>query len=55
MSKPIIVNDKEQLEKLKTRGYGVFPSKNELSSLDENTELLIVGTYIPQDIDYFYF
>ena len=55
MSKPIIVNSKEQLEKLKTKVYGVFPSKNELSSLDENTELLIVGTYIPQDIDYFYF
>lgn len=35
--------------------YNIFSDLNHLSSIDENTKILIIGTYIPQDLDYFYF
>ncbi len=36
-------------------GYELAKGINRQSSFDENTELLLVGSMIPQDIDYFYF
>lgn len=47
----------EKLNELKLvdERYNIYGDFNHLSSIDENTEILIIGTYIPQDLDYFHF
>ena len=47
----------EKLNELKLvdERYNIFGDLNHLSSIDENTKILIIGPYIPQDLDYFYF
>lgn len=48
-------NSLSELQERAINGLEVFGNKNNLSSFDNETEILIVGTYIPHDLDYFYF
>ncbi len=45
----------EELKNKLSTELEIFGNKNCLSSFDENTEIVIIGTYIPHNLDYFYF
>ena len=49
------VDSLELLEKKRASGLEIFGNKNGVSSFDEDTEILIIGTYIPHELPYFYF
>ena len=48
-------SNKAKLIEQQSDGLSIFGNKNHLSSFDNDTKILIVGTYIPYYLDYFYF
>ena len=44
----------EDLEQLKEPGYEIYGNLNHLSSLSKDTKLIIVGSFVPSHLNYFY-
>lgn len=49
------VSSLKELKEFLSDDFSIFGNKNNLTSFDNETEILIVGTYIPHNLDYFYF
>ena len=46
--------DLKELEQQSEDGYSIYHNKNHLSTLNKDTEIAVVGSFIPQDLIYFY-
>ena len=44
----------DELKRQVSDDYGICRGKNELSTLTEDTEIVVVGTFIPPFLVYFY-
>ena len=52
--KKIECNYKDDLEKYLEDGYEIYEGKNEISTISNDSEIVVVGSFIPQSLIYFY-